>query len=679
MHDGAGRGGTQAAKGAWAADLDSEQARLCALRAPLIVVEAAPGTGKTRTLIARFLQLVASGADPARIAVCTFTRRAAHSFRARLAEACRDGGTDGQERLAAMLAADEPGVQRAVDAPDRPWVGTFHEMCGRIVRCTPQALGWAPRVRTLNEPQSLARLGQAMAEARCPGGPEGLKRLLSAVKRHGRTCRIEGARSTPPGVGTPPPHLGEGQEAAVALYDERNRREGVADYDDLIAGAWALLNGPKAIREAWAKRFDHLMVDESQDADPIQLEIVARLAPGAEVVLCGDPDQGIYGFRGAIGRYHRIESLERTAGVEPIRVALGTDYRLPKPIHRAVERLRRKLQEGGQGPEAGPEEGWGPPRATVWRTREAMLAGIAGVVRERVEGAAGRARGDVRGSEPHDVMVLSRTRGQTQDAAHALAQAGVPVWMDSGDVLMGPAGGLRAWVEAAVWPDDAALEVAMGATRTRIRMEAFRRLEEWARPMHEVLMDPVPEGALGRRAGNAAAAWRRVRRAAIDDGEGAGLRLVSTVREVLALDRWGEAVDAGQSAAWRRTWSLAEAIGRRGGSPEEIADAIGSGSGGEDEAEGPKGCVAVRTMHRAKGLEARHVVCTDWTQGRFPGPYAEDVDEERRVALVAVSRAVRTFDALSCRNDGDQGGAVHRSQFIYEAGMEETEGREETS
>lgn len=237
------------------AALDADQARAAAtVDGPLTVV-AGPGSGKTRMLTHRIAHLVLDHGVPAGACLAvTFTRKATDELKA---------------RLAALL----PSAAGAVA------VHSFHSLGLAILRAHAAAVGLAPGFRIAGEPERAAALAGALGLSDSRAAR--LVKAVSALKRTGE------------------PGMAEQAEARATL-DRLGREGGWLDFDDLVIRAADLLDGDPEIAARWRARFRHVLADEFQDIDEQQYRLL-RLVAGPDGNLCviGDPDQAIYGFRGA--------------------------------------------------------------------------------------------------------------------------------------------------------------------------------------------------------------------------------------------------------------------------------------------------------------------------------------------------------------------------------------------
>jgi DNA helicase II / ATP-dependent DNA helicase PcrA len=304
----------------WDAGLDDAQlAAATHGDGPLIVVAGA-GTGKTRTLVSRVAALIDRGVDPERVLLLTFTRRAADEMLARAASAC-----------------DRRDAARKLTG------GTFHAVAYRIVAAHAESLGLSPALSVLDpsDARDLIDLlrhehGLAGAAQRFPRG-ETLADIYSRSVNMARPAREVIAELFP----WCEPHL----TAILELfrsYVTRKRSQSLLDFDDLLLSWRALLADP-ALGSAIAGRFDHVLVDEYQDVNQIQVDIVRLLRPdGNGLTVVGDDAQAIYAFRGSDSRHLLSLSSELPAART---VRLEQNFRSRQPILQLANAIRPRSGE----------------------------------------------------------------------------------------------------------------------------------------------------------------------------------------------------------------------------------------------------------------------------------------------------------------------------------------------
>ncbi len=253
--------------------------------APLLIIAGA-GSGKTNTLAHRVAHLIVNGADPRRILLMTFSRRAASEMSRRV------------ERIARRVLGDNASVM--TDA--LTWAGTFHGIGARLLREYADQLG-LERDFTIHDREDSAdlmnlirhELGFSKTETRFPTKGTCLAIYSRCVNAE---IKIEEALLTFPWCAMWAKEL----SALFAAYVETKQRQNVLDYDDLLS-YWALAAGHPDLAADMGGRFDHVMVDEYQDTNRLQSSILFALKPeGHGLTVVGDDAQSIYSFRAATVR-----------------------------------------------------------------------------------------------------------------------------------------------------------------------------------------------------------------------------------------------------------------------------------------------------------------------------------------------------------------------------------------
>ncbi len=241
---------------------------------PLLVLAAA-GTGKTRTLVHRVAYLIEQGVDPSRILLLTFTNRAAREMTERSAKVCGDNAA-------------------AV------WAGTFHSICARLLRRYGGALGYAPGFQILDEDDQKKLVGEVIA-AKVANPKDFPKKELVAkmISEAANECRdiadIASRWQTKTGG------VDVEQIKAVAEgYRKRKLELGAMDFDDLLVNGLKLLKTQERIRTLLQEHFQYVLVDEYQDTNGLQAEFTDILADKwRNIMAVGDDFQCIYTWRGA--------------------------------------------------------------------------------------------------------------------------------------------------------------------------------------------------------------------------------------------------------------------------------------------------------------------------------------------------------------------------------------------
>ena len=375
--------------------LDPEQRAAAEVPGGPLLIIAGPGTGKTRTVTHRIAHLgTAGGVDPRHCLAITFTRRAAEEL---------------AQRLGALVA----------DRAHQLTVTTFHALGLRILREQHRLAGLGPDFGIADQAQRLA-IATEMA-----GDQRQARQLLAGLSLARRT-------------GVTQPELAE----PAQRYLKALRQLDLVDFDDLIALPLELLSTDAALADAYRDRFRWISVDEYQDVDEQQYRLLRQLAPpGANLTAIGDPDQAIYGFRGAdVGFFLRFQQDYPDAKV----VRLSNNYRSGATIVGSALRViapqtlapGRELRAVGGHPDR-------PIGLHHAATEQAEAAFVAATIERLLGGASFHAldsgRVDARAGAHHlalsDFAVLYRTDRQAQAVMAALTQAGLPFQKRSHDRL----------------------------------------------------------------------------------------------------------------------------------------------------------------------------------------------------------------------------------------------------
>jgi DNA helicase-2/ATP-dependent DNA helicase PcrA len=254
--------------------------------APLLVIAGA-GSGKTNTLAHRVAHLIVSGADPRRLLLMTFSRRAASEMTARV------------ERIARKVLGDKASVMTDALA----WAGTFHGIGARLLREYAEQIGLDPGFTIHDREDSADLLNLIRHEKGFSKTKERFPTKGTCLAIYSRCVNAETAiegvlASSFPWCSGWATELKE----LFAAYVEAKQRQNVLDYDDLLL-YWAQTMSDPVLAKDIGGRFDHVLVDEYQDTNRLQSSILFALKPGGHgLTVVGDDAQSIYSFRAATVR-----------------------------------------------------------------------------------------------------------------------------------------------------------------------------------------------------------------------------------------------------------------------------------------------------------------------------------------------------------------------------------------
>jgi DNA helicase-2/ATP-dependent DNA helicase PcrA len=254
---------------------------------PLLVVAGA-GTGKTNTIAYRVAHLVLNGADPGRILMLTFTRRAAQEMRRRVHDIVKSTMEDKLGSKAQSV------LQRLV------WAGTFHSIGNRLLRHYAKHLSLDPSFSVLDRGDSADLIDRIRQELGFATKEQRFPRKDACLSIY--SYRVNTQKSLKETLEQQYPWCAQWEEDLAKLfrtYVERKHELSILDYDDLLL-YWHVMMSEPRLAEHVGKHFDHVLVDEYQDTNKLQGDIVHALKPtGAGVTVVGDDAQAIYSFRAA--------------------------------------------------------------------------------------------------------------------------------------------------------------------------------------------------------------------------------------------------------------------------------------------------------------------------------------------------------------------------------------------
>ena len=566
-------------------------------------VVAPAGSGKTRTLNARLLHLVDDrGTEPSLVTAVAYNNRAAEEMRSRL---------------------QRPDLQ----------VRTIHSLGWRIVRDV------RPDATLLGEREVRGRLQRILPHTRRAGkdvfGPyiEALADVRIAL-RHPET--VEAERNDVPGFAG----IFETYRAGLAERDE-------CDFDEQVYEAIRLLLGDAELRARWQQRCRHLLVDEFQDLTPAYLLLLRLLAsPELNVFGVGDDDQTIYGYAGADPRFLlEYERLFPGAG----EAALEVSYRCPPEVVTAVGHLlvnnRRRLPKTvraapAEHAEVAAGDDPGAPGASeafrIMRVRdETMAATAAGIVTGwRDEGVPDAG-----------IVVLGRVNSMLLPALAALDEAGVATrcLLETSLLHRSLVRAALAWMRLALRPDSMDARDLTEAAR-----RPGRKINQVSRDLLEGAWDLSLErlAALGARLNERQQeSWNGF---VTDLRAGSRLvaggcdsrRLVEFLMQEVGLGRAAGSLDSGRTRPDRATHAddllALRRVAAVYSNPAEFHRQLTALlRGTSDEGDG----VLLTSIHRVKGLEWDRVLVFAADETLMPHQLAIDIEEERRVLHVAVTRA----------------------------------------
>ena len=596
--------------GGWDAGLNEAQLAAATHGDSPLVILAGAGTGKTRTLVSRVAHLLDRGVDPSRVLLLTFTRRAASDMLARAAAICSD-----------------PQAGRSVAG------GTFHAVAHKLVCAHAESLGLPPAVSVL-DPADARDLLDILRSDEGPADTQRWPRGDTLVDIYSRS--VNTARPAREIIAASFPWCEPHAAAIVDLfraYVARKREHALLDFDDLLL-AWRTMLADPVLGATIAGRWDHVLVDEYQDVNQIQVDIVTMLRPsGRGLTVVGDDAQAIYSFRGTDAKH--IVDL----------AASFPDARVVRLEHNFRSRQRLLDLANAVRPTSDGDclvlrsDRLGGSRARLMRCHDAPAE--ARLVVDAVLEAAEQ------GQRLRDQAVLMRTAHHSDLLEVELTARGVPFVKFGGLKFLERAhikdfiAGLRLLdnrVDEVAWFRLLRLHEGIGPARARALLRAMQPSDAGAQARHaDVVALAPPTARIGLAATLDGIVNARQPTAAADRAA-AVVAILTPLLEVRYADHAPRVADLNRLvSAAAAAPSLAEFLAELTlDPPASTGDLAGPPRPDDDY-------LVLSTVHSAKGLEWDTVHLIHAVDGAFPSDMALSTPaglvEEQRLFYVAVTRA----------------------------------------
>lgn len=624
---------------------------------PLLVL-AGPGSGKTRVITHRIAHLLSTGVRPSQILALTFTNKAADEMQRRVAE----------------LA---PGM--------RVWLSTFHRFGAKMLRQYAELVGLTPNFTiydTNDARQTIKRVIEAHSIKTLHFTPDRIAEAISGAKN-----KLITADRYEPKPGSMLSHV---VAEVYPRYQERMLASAAVDFDDLLVHVAQLLFDHPEVREELDDRYRYVLVDEYQDTNKAQYVILRALSSNhPNLAVTGDPDQSIYGWRGA----DLNNILEFEHDYPDVRIVrLERNYRSSKRILRIADALighnvRRKQKRLWTENDEGR-----PVRLTLYADQNHEANSIAEQIQAAI--AAGRRK-------PSDFAIFYRVNALSRVVEQALRRAHVPYQMVRGQEFYArkEIKDVLAYCQLVNNPkDDIAFERTVNTPPRGIGKKTIDRINEHAyrhgMPLLEAARDATLVDGLTKATALKVLAFvdiiDRITKVAHGDVE----EVIGTVLE--ASGYRASLAESEDEQDQNRLANIEELLTDARGFDElqrsEAAETDGA-SGGQLEAylerawlvnetddwEAGTDKVTLMTLHAAKGLEFPVVYIVAFEDGVLPhervGRHPDELEEERRLAFVGLTRAEDELQ-LSYAVTRDFRGVRRRtipSSFLMEMPREELE------
>lgn len=594
------------------------------LEGPVLILAGA-GSGKTKTLTHRIANLIANGVQPYEILALTFTNKAAREMR---------------ERLAGLLEMENT-------FSFMPWMGTFHAICVKILRIEADSVGLSKNFVIYDTDDRLALIKRAMKELHINDKnvkPKACEAAISKAKNDGEDPDEMLEKAFYPN---------QKQIAEVyERYEDLRQKADAVDFDDLLVYVAKLFRTRTDIRAKWQRKFAHILIDEYQDTNHIQYQIVKLLVNGKMNICCvGDDWQSIYSWRGA--DFTNILNFEHDfPGAKVIK--LEQNYRSTQNILDAAQKVITKntqrsdkvlFTEAGKG---------APVEIHGTRDEQDEARYVAGIIKKSARPLS-------------DFAVLYRTNAQSQAFEKAFMEYRIPYKL---------VGGVRFYDRKEIKDIVAYLHLIVNP-QDIVALE--RVINVPTRGIGAVSMQRILAGEINLLTTKTMHAYEKFNNVLEDlrKKNAAGVGPAEIIEELLQkINYRGFINDGDKMKAEERNENLTALIGEAGAYStldEFLADAALMSSADENAGDH---AVTLMTLHAAKGLEFPIVFLVGMEEGLLPHTRSmdeslEDVEEERRLAYVGMTRAMQELFLTYAQSRFAYGGRSYNfpSRFLNDLGF----------
>ena len=623
--------------------LNDEQARAVTHGDGPLLILAGAGSGKTKTLTHRIAYLIGElKVFPSRILAVTFTNKAAKEMRRRLVQ-----------------LLDEEADNRQF----MPWMGTFHSICVRILRMDGAHIGLDKRFLIYDTDDQVSLMKQIMKARGLTDKdikPRAVLSVISNAKNEMRSAEDFSMSARGP------------REQKIAelffAYEKALKEAAALDFDDLLTKTVELLQNSPEIRQKWQRQFEYILVDEYQDTNAVQYALIKLLVnERRNLCVVGDDAQSIYSFRGA--DYTNILNFERDFPGTTV-VKLEQNYRSTGAIlDLANSLIQHNIHRTDKNLWTANGDGIDPKLWQLYSESEEALA-IANEIQAQI--ANGRQYGDV--------AVLYRTNAQSYAIERALRQSYIPYKIVGGLRFLDRAvvKDVLAYLRLLYQPSDRVSFLRIvNVPKRGIGTVSVAKFLDW----NDAARRDIVSGLLAVEEANNLTA--RAKRPLLELGkileelqqeiDGSPAELIE---KIIKRTGYEDFINDGTPQAEERMENIgvllaeAKAYVDVPAFLEEMALMSSVDTAAEQQ-------VTLMTLHAAKGLEFPVVFLAGLEEGILPharvfdSGKADDIEEERRLCYVGVTRA-REELFVSCASSRTQFGQIGYnmpSRFLDEMGL----------
>ena len=568
-----------------------------------VAVIAGAGSGKTRTLTYRIANMIDNNIFPSSILAVTFTNKAAREMKERVVDLIGPQGF-------------------------APMISTFHSFCARFLRDEIEHLGdtYTRHYLILDEDDAKQVIRDTVKELNLDPNRYNSNRLkdyFSKVK-NGQYDSLEYE-----------------EEKVFIKYNEYLKANNSMDFDDLLNYTLKILKENKAVLDMYQERYKYILVDEFQDTNIIQYELILLLGSKYKnVFIVGDPDQSIYGFRGA--NYENYTFFLRD--FKPQIIVLDQNYRSSMHILTAANNLISNNRNRKTDKLLKSDLGDGP--LVIKEVRESdkdEAYFVARAIEILVHG----------GYQFKDIAVLYRSNAIGRIFEEAFLRYNIPYIIYGGISFFSrkEIKDILSYIRLALFEhDNISLKRIINTPRRKIGQTTISKLEAYAAIHHISMYEAIDRINIGGQTREALQSFKKIIQVLRDEitqiydlTQVVDLALQLTGYEEMLRLEGNEGKDRYDNIQELKSIFYNGAVDYKGTNLEKIEQILDDMALKTDlDLEDDKNTVKVATIHQVKGLEFKAVFMVAMEETVFPsdisGSFTE-IEEERRVAYVGVTRA----------------------------------------
>ncbi|GAX61120.1 ATP-dependent DNA helicase PcrA [Candidatus Scalindua japonica] len=591
---------------------EAQKEAITHIEGPLLVIAGA-GSGKTRVITRRVGYLVEKGTPPANILSITFTNKAANEMK---------------ERLGEFL--DLRGM----------WISTFHSMCSRILRSEIEHLDFTKNFSIYDSGDQIKCIKDAMNELNLDTTnwrPSAVAASISNAKNE--LLSSEKFAEYKSG------YYNDVVSKVYTKYQQYLEANNALDFDDLLFKVVHIFNNFPEVLEKYQEKFRYILIDEYQDTNHAQYAITQLLAQKYEnICATGDPDQSIYGWRGA--NIRNILNFEKDYP-DTKTVKLEQNYRSTKNIlHVASEIINNNLSrkpkllwtENSKGSKV---------RIIHCEDENGEAKEIAEKISEFIQG----------GNRHSDIAVFYRTNAQSRVLEACMLRAGIP-YSIVGSVEFFKRKEIKdllSYLKLCANPDDdLSFERVVNVPARGIGPTTIKRLKEWAVSHNTNMSEAISRvREIPEIKAKSSKSVNNFRNIVAELRKSPVYPVMEFVKQVIQKIRYVDyMVQSYEGDSEERLENIEELV--NAASEYDVSNPEGSLQGFLEEValisdidkwDDTIDTVTLMTLHAAKGLEFPVVFITGLEEGLLPHSQSkdsdDDIEEERRLCYVGITRAQR--------------------------------------